>query len=454
MFLDETLNTSLDFDTLMSESYENLIEYQNEMHELDMKMIKCEHTCIVNEDSNMQMLAEEEYNSKLAATFRAIWNKIVIKIQEFIIFISKQINKFRIRFKIKNNNIPTANMINDALKKSKKVDTKNHLNNNIEINSKIIEDPENFATLLKNTISKLEGLLKNEDSTSLKQAYDDIKDNIGLRNSKFTSGRVHKLDDKIITNAYKIIHDKSYVDGWMKLLNEAKAIAKKQSSMMNVVKNSESTANATWFQRLINLIILDIQTAIKGCVKICYTVDSIIYKNDNANKGVDGTVASGTLVGGKSATSSNDNKTLSVDEITNAIESAKTSSEVIEKLKENKDAIEKLRSEKKIDRDFFEKINTVFRKCIKAELEEFKKNIAKKYDDIFDKAPGSKRVIIVSKVKNDIESARKSFNKKIAAFDNIADHYECGRLATELRTDLTNFLVTKKVFPKSTKIAD
>jgi len=278
MFLNKISDNSLNLDNLVNESYEYLLETQNYIHELDMKMIKCEHHCIVNEDTDMMMLAEEEYSSKLAATVRAVWNKIVIKIQEFIISISNTINKFRTRSKIKNNVAPSASKINEILRKSKKVHgDRNYLNGySIELNERALKDPEGFTSLLNKTITKLEGLLRDNDSTMLKDAYEDIRTTIGLRNGSWTSGSTMRLDSEIVTNAYEIIYNEYYSKQWIDVLKKAKEMAKKQANMSNIAKNPESAANATWFQRLINLIILDMQKTISGCIKICYIVEKEI----------------------------------------------------------------------------------------------------------------------------------------------------------------------------------
>jgi len=50
--------------------YEAILEANDAYHDLCMKMVKCEHTCIVNEDSQMLVLAEAEFaeNAKKIAT--------------------------------------------------------------------------------------------------------------------------------------------------------------------------------------------------------------------------------------------------------------------------------------------------------------------------------------------------------------------------------------------------
>jgi len=79
MFINESVENK---NTYLSEAtaeasymYEAILEANETYHNLCMKMVKCEHTCIVNEDAQMLTLAEAEFIEKAKATAKQLWEK-------------------------------------------------------------------------------------------------------------------------------------------------------------------------------------------------------------------------------------------------------------------------------------------------------------------------------------------------------------------------------------------
>jgi len=102
MFLNNEKNSMtkihLNINDIVNDSYEFMLETQQYLQELDMKMIKCEHIAIVNEDSNMITLAESEYKLKISEVVRNIWNKILVLLGNVIIEFNNFIIKARTAF--------------------------------------------------------------------------------------------------------------------------------------------------------------------------------------------------------------------------------------------------------------------------------------------------------------------------------------------------------------------
>jgi len=197
MFLDETLNTSLDFDTLMSESYENLIEYQNEMHELDMKMIKCEHTCIVNEDSDMMMLAEEEYKNSVISAVKAVWNKIVLAIQKFIQSLRSVILKARQKFASKEVKAQIEKTINDP-------NTRNELKKVFYNKAQkvkyfgVIEHMSEFESKLTTAVNSLKNNFTKEAAMNAKEQLTESEYSNLLLYSSLDARSIDKVVERVL----------------------------------------------------------------------------------------------------------------------------------------------------------------------------------------------------------------------------------------------------------------
>jgi len=288
-------------DNLMNESYEYLLEFQQEMHELDMKMIKCEHHCIVNEDSNMMMLAEEEYKNNVTAALKAIWNKIVVMVQNCIIAINKAINKFRMRFKVSNTLKQTAKeaarMINDPSTYTTygKVSSKDEkekglggvvkLKKEIYMSMSILKDPKGFTNKINSTIDELKKLKNdNFDNKKAKEILDNMTE---YYSDKLDGANIHETRSLVnaehVVSAYTIISE--YGPQWIKSLEIARNEAKTRLS--DIAKDAKSTADATYFQRIINSCIFAIQKIITNCFKICYTVEAVTTKTDTGRRDAD-----------------------------------------------------------------------------------------------------------------------------------------------------------------------
>ena len=300
MFLDK-VEKSFDLESLVTESYENLIEFQENIHELDIKMIKCEHTAIVNEDSEMMMLAEEEYKSKLQATIKAIWNKIVITIQNFIIFLNKMIAKFRNRFTVSKNLKSSIEKAVEVLKNpdnyqthggfilksGQKVDSGliTSLPRYLYMNKEILKNPDEFTREVEKTITELKNLRNgNFDNQKAKEILENMKSfNLGesdnIKRKNYKPGVVN-FDTKMIINAFTIITE--HGPKWIKSLEIAKNEAK--TKLSQTITDSEQTAEATYFQRIINRCILAIQSIITSCFRICSSVMQIGTKDDTVRK--------------------------------------------------------------------------------------------------------------------------------------------------------------------------
>lgn len=84
MFLTE--NTTMRYSNSAadpSDLYEAILEANEEYHNICMKMVKCEHHCIVNEDTVMLREAEEAANKSLEKSKENLLQTILRKIREF-----------------------------------------------------------------------------------------------------------------------------------------------------------------------------------------------------------------------------------------------------------------------------------------------------------------------------------------------------------------------------------
>jgi len=279
----------MDFNCLVNDSYENLLEYQNILHDLDMKMIKCEHVCLINEDTNTLLLAEEEYMSKLKATLKTIWNKIIEKLEEFIILMRKMINKFRNTFLLSKefkasfdsviNNQTSINSLNDIVfKKNKtnnsddeKIQFKSLEKNNIDYADafKILRDPKLFDYNLKMSFSRILDLNKFDEATARKTLENFSK----FKNSS-DDIRYSTLTKDEIVNAYSVLV--KYGPEWIKLFEKVRNEAKKQSNVVfNANPDKNATLQASIFQRMINKGIMYIQSIMTACFKVCYAIKNV-----------------------------------------------------------------------------------------------------------------------------------------------------------------------------------
>jgi hypothetical protein len=315
MFLTENLDESLNLDTLVNESYEYLIEYQDTIHELNMKMIKCEHTAIVNENSDMMMLAEEEYKFKVSSAAKAIWNKIVILIQNCIIEITKVIQFCRQKFKqfatpgylqsIKKASQNRQDRKDDIEKAKQDAESDNRFifimegldiqftlerSEPVMMSLAILNNPEDFTNAINETIKELVELKNkgfdktkgNDIANNLKNAIaDDMYGGDGSElNKRLYEHNKYKKDSVMLTNkhilnAYDLLTKHS--QKWIQVLNTAKAEAKKEASMGSVIKDSDTAMSATYFQRTINKCIMFVQKLMSGCITILKRVLSVTY---------------------------------------------------------------------------------------------------------------------------------------------------------------------------------
>jgi len=288
-------------DTLVIDSYESLLEYQALIHDLDIKMIKCEHAAIMNEDSTMLALAEEEYNSKLKEILKTIWNKIIEKIEEFIILMRKLINKFRTafllskEFKTQLDNIVNHDgeikNLNDIIFKTNKAKTYHHpiegdavhikslekTNVAFQDSYEILSDPKAFDEKLRSSFDKVIFINK----------FDENMAKVVLENfSKFRkdSGNIKHsmLEKNDIINAYHVLV--KFGPEWIKLFENARRKAKEQSRMVfSPNPDRHAALQASIFQRMINKGIMYIQSVMTACFKICYAIKRINLPNSNIN---------------------------------------------------------------------------------------------------------------------------------------------------------------------------
>jgi len=286
----------MDFNYIVNDSYESLLEYQNILHNLDMKMIKCEHVCLINEDTDTLLLAEEEYMSKLKDTLKTIWNKIVEKLEEFIILMRKMINKFRNTFLLSKefkasfdsviNNQASINSLNDIVFKrnkttsieGEKIQFKSLEKNNIDYADafKILRDPKLFDYNLKISFNRILDLNKFDEDTARKTLENFSK----FKNSS-DDVRYSTLTKDEIVSAYSVLV--KYGPEWINLFEKVRNEAKKQS---NVVFNANPDKNvalqASIFQRMINKGITYIQSIMTACFKVCYAIKNVnVVKNSN-----------------------------------------------------------------------------------------------------------------------------------------------------------------------------
>jgi len=288
-------------DNLVNESYEYLLEYQNTLYELDMKMIKCEHACIVNEDSNMMMLAEEEYKNKVQATLKAIWNKIVITIERFIIEIRKFINNIKTKFLLKKD-------IKEKLQKITKLYNTDGTSFDVETKFKNKKYEDGYSdghqdvsklntgklrltewdidVILNNNaydteIRKVFGELTSGDNEAAKKAlemFDSFKPNKTPDSGDAIFYRT-KGFSKLIINAYETMQK---APEWIRLLEKCRNDAKQKARLIGS-EDVKSTADATYYQRTINKGIMHIQKIMNASFKILYTLEKIDF-TDNTEK--------------------------------------------------------------------------------------------------------------------------------------------------------------------------
>jgi len=257
-------------DNLVNESYEYLIECQNYMHELDMKMIKCEHHCIVNEDSNMMILAEEEYKNKLAEIIKAIWQKIIIFIHKIIIKIKKDYNKFKkmfsnIKEKIKN------------LFVRKEASYEYHKRNSpktLEIGGSVLDIIKNKSRefngkYLRKWIVGLQYAIDESDEASYQEQVKEILHDIRHFKDGDNETVTAEVTPELANNAVNIIDD--FSTNWVSQLEHAKAYFKKMESGLPITNAFRK--RAMYCQSIINQCIMIIQQILSVCFKICYIID-------------------------------------------------------------------------------------------------------------------------------------------------------------------------------------
>ena len=290
--LEETPNNPLDITGLVTESYENLLEFQETIYELDMKMIKCEHSCIVNENTEMLILAEEEYKNNVSAAIKAIGNKIILMIQKAIIAINNAIAKFKKRFKFSSSLQSDIKRVIEKLSEKNeytkytsaeinrvnknKIDDLNQLKKAIRLNINVLNNPSGFEGKLKEAIITLKGFKDSEEKFDMSKAREVLEDLKKYGSDTEITKEHIKIDGNLVINAYNMIE--TYGPEWIRILNDTKREA--DTKFRQVFTDSKSTANATYFQRIVNSMIIAIQKIITGCFKICFAVNRLTYNID------------------------------------------------------------------------------------------------------------------------------------------------------------------------------
>jgi len=255
-------------DNLVNESYEYLLEFQQEMHELDMKMIKCEHHCIVNENYNLLEEAEDEYDNSFIDKIKKLWDKIVTFVQEFIIKIRKILMKLIERFK----------------------KLKNRLKNIVF--KEAVEETKNIKEIRISHVAY--GLIKDRIELPIEDWMNELKD--GLANNSNRNAEYFKKSNEIILRSIKSLNRSAY-DGymtidinkelvlnaeimlnnycpkWIKSLENANMYFKKESRKSFFKRNDYHCA--IYCQKIVNTSIIEIQKFMSACIRICYAAEKM-----------------------------------------------------------------------------------------------------------------------------------------------------------------------------------
>jgi len=229
-------------DNLVNKSYENLLEAQNCIHELEMKMIKCEHYCLVNEDSNLLLEAENDFKEKVKSTIK----NMVSKFLEFI-------EEVRIKW--------TSFMSNIA---------KKFLNQTIyEVMLEVIKDEEITLEIDRSELDNISGIFLDIVSLRFESLNDDEKFNKTLH--LIENGEISKVGKVRITKEYiedadAFLHS---IPDYIGQLNKIKAKVKELAA--NDIKNESNSNNlvTSKYIHLINKLIIRINKASITAIKIC-----------------------------------------------------------------------------------------------------------------------------------------------------------------------------------------
>jgi len=181
MFLNESKIVTT-YDAAKTEAaylYEAVLEANDAFHDISMKMIKCEHYCIVNEDANMLAEAEEQAKKSFKEVIANLLKKIKDALVNFKNFMMEQLTKLGklIAKAFKSAVSGTVNLIGGikGLKKAKK-----DVETIISWNSMDDMLDADFDDEVYNEASK----------------YDGLKEKLNSSNEKIQSG-VEKMGDAI-----------------------------------------------------------------------------------------------------------------------------------------------------------------------------------------------------------------------------------------------------------------
>jgi len=240
---------------LINKSYENLLEAQDSIYELEMKMIKCEHVALINEDVVMLEEAENDFKSRI----KEIIKKMVSKFLEFIEEVRVKWSKFMANI--------ARRFLDEIVYREMIASVKEE-----EITAEI--DISNITDIRKIFIDIMEMNWSDKEVSF----EDKLKYLEGKENS--TKEKPTKIDLEIIREAHEfLVWFESYTSQLNSFKTKVKEIAKKDIDNGNNSKNLMTSK----YIHIINKLIIRTNKAAITAVKVCR---ACYHKPDKISKNI------------------------------------------------------------------------------------------------------------------------------------------------------------------------
>ena len=279
------VNESVDLEDLVNESYEQIITFEESVHNLFIEQVKNEHVAIVNEDVDMLNEAEETFKTKLVNFLKTAWNEFVNFINKAIATITSLQVKIHSAF----------------LSSEKKATIEKFVNSRDDENSK-----EYFSAVLKksriesrqiwriytyqeldNAINKIKNYT--QDGNRLIDHMDEFNKTMEtLKQFRGPQPIVYKNTDnyrseysnssELVRACFKVFEKrKSWIDDLKKLKdNGLKQYKEDLKNIQDGKLKSEDSLNISKIRRAVNSIVFSINYMTIDAVKIMRLVDRLI----------------------------------------------------------------------------------------------------------------------------------------------------------------------------------
>jgi len=284
---------SVNLEELVNESYEQMIVFEENVHNLFMDLAKSEHNAIVNEDTVLLKEAEEDFKTKLTNFLKTAWNEFVNFINKAIATISSLQVKIQSMFlkkekveKIKkfvehNRDASASTFFTATLKKfsieSRQLD---RIGDWKELDEGINKIASLTDRSLVGHIDELNNVIN--DLKKFRGVTMEVNSKYGLNYDMFGLGRATGL----LEDCYNVFEKrKSWIDTLKRLKNNGlKQYKEDLKNIQDGKLKSQDKLNVSNIRRAVNSIVFSINYMTIDAIKIMNAFDKTYEHESYSNK--------------------------------------------------------------------------------------------------------------------------------------------------------------------------